>query len=76
MHDAATPINPERDGGLVGNRQLAYTVPNAARALDISDRQAWKLVHEGVIKSIKIGRSRRVTRQALEEYIEGLRSAA
>jgi excisionase family DNA binding protein len=76
MHDAAKPSYPEHDGGPVGDRQLAYTVPRAARALDISDRKAWELVHSGVIKSIKIGRSRRVTRQALEEYIETLEAAA
>jgi excisionase family DNA binding protein len=75
MHDTAKPSNAEHDGGSAGDRQLAYTVPRAARALDISDRKAWELVHSGVIQSIKIGRSRRVTRRALEEYIESLRSA-
>jgi excisionase family DNA binding protein len=76
MHDTATPSNAEHDGGSVSDRQLAYTVPDTAQALSISNRKAWELVHSGVIKSIKIGRSRRVTRKALEEYIASLGAAA
>jgi excisionase family DNA binding protein len=76
MHEVNPLHNSIRSGAGRSDEPLAYSVPRAARALDISDRKAWELVHSGAIKSIKIGRSRRVTRQALEEYIESLRSAA
>lgn len=76
MHRTATPGNAALGTDPLEVEALAYTVPRAARLLDISDRKAWELVHNGTIESIKIGTSRRVTRAALLAYVESLRSAA
>jgi excisionase family DNA binding protein len=76
MHEVSPSHSSTGGGEAQPEEPLAYTVPHAARALDISARKAWELVHSGVIESIKIGRSRRVTRRALEAYVDSLRSAA
>ncbi|MEU7904784.1 helix-turn-helix domain-containing protein [Actinoplanes sp. NPDC049118] len=47
------------------SEQLAFTVPHAAKVLDLSPRTVWYLANTGQIESIKIGRSRRITRAAL-----------
>jgi excisionase family DNA binding protein len=76
MHEAATQRNSTDGVGTPSSDQIAYTVPHAARILDIGDRTAWQLVHSGAIDSIKIGRARRVTRAALMAYIDSLAGAA
>lgn len=56
--------------------QILYDVPNAARVLDLSDRQVWNLVKTGAIKSFKLGNSRRIHREALVEFVDNERGAA
>ena len=55
---------------------MAYTIPEVAEALRVSDRQVAYLVSEGAIESFKIGRSRRIPRDALVAYIDSLRAVA
>ena len=49
---------------------LLYTVEQAAEKLTISRSLCYRLVAEGVIGSMKVGRLRRVPAIALAQYIE------
>ena len=51
-------------------------VPEAAVLMRLGARTVWRMVHDGEIESIKIGRSRRIPRQAVADYIAGRRTAA
>lgn len=51
---------------------MALTVQQLAQALGIGQAFAWELVGRGVIPSVKIGKCRRVTVEALAEYLRGL----
>ncbi len=46
-----------------------YTVPEVARILRVSAQSAWELCWSGGLRSIKIGKSRRVARTALDEWV-------
>jgi len=48
------------------------TVEEVAKILGIGRTRTWSLVMSGEIASVKIGRSRRVRPQALEDYLTGL----
>lgn len=72
MHDSAS--NGNANGANAGT--LALTVPEVSRELRIGVRSAWALVHSGKLPSIKVGKSRRVEREALEQYVRGLREAS
>lgn len=77
MHgDATSDGQRSADTASPANDQIAYKVPQAAKVLDLSARKVWELVYAGEIESIKIGRSRRVTRAALVAYVDRLRGAA
>jgi excisionase family DNA binding protein len=58
----------------VGPR-LVLTVEEAAERLGIGRTLMYALVKAGVVESICIGRLRRIPVDALEEYVEQLRSA-
>lgn len=45
------------------------TIPELAARLRVSERTGWRLVHEGRIRSIKVGRARRVREAALESFL-------
>jgi excisionase family DNA binding protein len=49
--------------------RLLLTARDAAAALAISERKLWELTNGGVIKAVRIGRSVRYARAALEEFI-------
>lgn len=72
MHDSAARGNA--NGANAG--PLALTVPEVSRELKLSIRTAWALVHSGKLPSFKIGRSRRVTREALEQFVRDLREVS
>lgn len=55
--------------------QIAYTVNGAARQLAITERQVYRLIEKGEIRSYKAGRSRRITRTALLEYVDRCEAA-
>ncbi len=50
-------------------------VKTAAEVLDVSRAYAYRLVQEGHIPSVRIGKSLRVPIDGLEEYLAGLREA-
>jgi excisionase family DNA binding protein len=49
---------------------LLLTVEEAARRLDIGRNLAYRLVAEGKLRSIKVGRLRKVPVIALAQYID------
>ena len=49
---------------------LVITVEDLARLLAIGKNTAYQLVRSGTIKSIKVGRTYRIPRAAVEEYLE------
>jgi len=51
-------------------------VPDVARRLGISVRFAWRLVAEGRIRSIRIGRCTRVRPEEVERFLADLESGA
>lgn len=56
---------------------MAFSVKSVAKILDLSERVVWLLVSKGEIPSFKIGdKSRRVSRAALEAYVERLAAQA
>ena len=76
MHADAAERNPANGTTPSGLVPMAYTIPEVAEALRVSDRQVAYLVSEGAIESFKIGRSRRIPRDALVAYIDSLRAVA
>lgn len=56
--------------------QIAYKVPQAAKVIGSSERQMWEFVRKGDVESFKIGKSRRITREALVTFIRQQQNAA
>ncbi len=52
----------------MGN-EILLTVPEAAQRLSIGRSLLYRLLLEGAVASVKIGRSRRVPVSALEEFV-------
>lgn len=52
--------------------QLLYTAEEAGHVLSLSRASVFKLIASGDLESVKIGRSRRVTRSGLERFVEHL----
>jgi excisionase family DNA binding protein len=52
------------------------TVPQVAEILKIGPTKAWELVRTGRLKSVSLGKSRRVPRSAIEEFIDHLKQEA
>jgi excisionase family DNA binding protein len=60
-------------GGLMAaDDQLLYKPENAGAKLDMGRTAIYHLVKTGELRSVKIGRSRRIPAAALEEYVERL----
>ncbi len=55
---------------------LLYRPEDAATALGIGRSKFWKLIASAEIETVRIGRSRRVPAQALEDYVERLRQGS
>lgn len=53
-----------------------YAKPEAAEQLSISERVLDRLIADGVLETVKIGRRRLVPDDALDAYIEHLRATA
>ncbi len=53
---------------------LLYRPEDAATALGIGRSKFWELIATEQIETVRIGRSRRVPAQALEEYVGRLRA--
>jgi excisionase family DNA binding protein len=45
--------------------RLLHTVPHAAAILDLGVSTIWKLIAEGKLPTVRIGRSRRIPHEAL-----------
>ena len=54
------------------SKSLLVSVDDAARLLSIGRTAAWELVRKQKIKSVKIGRTRRVPIVAIQECIQRL----
>jgi excisionase family DNA binding protein len=55
---------------------LLLTVEEAAAELRIARRRIFDLIRDGSLPSVKIGRSRRIRRDDLLEYVAGLARAS
>ena len=55
---------------------VLLTVEEAAELLRIGRTQAYRLVRDGELRSVKIGASRRIPRAALDELVRALLAAA
>jgi len=51
---------------------LTYTIPEVADHLRLGRTTVYRLIGTGELPSIKVGASRRVTRDALQGYVDGL----
>lgn len=60
----------------MAQQHLLYKMEAAAEELAIGRSRIFELVASGEIASVRIGRSRRITRAALEDYVDRLCSHA
>jgi excisionase family DNA binding protein len=51
---------------------LLLTPEQAAAELHIARRRIFEMIADGTLPSVKIGKSRRIARTALEDYVRGL----
>jgi excisionase family DNA binding protein len=51
---------------------LLLTPEQAAAELQIARRRIFEMIADGTLPSVKIGKSRRITRTALEDYVKGM----
>lgn len=56
--------------------RLLYDKPAAAEQLSVSERTVDRLIRDGVLSSVIVGRRRLVPHDALTDYIERLRKAS
>ncbi len=54
---------------------LLYNASQVAALLCCGRTTVWELMRSGKLESVKVGRSRRIPRDAVESYIAGLRDA-
>jgi excisionase family DNA binding protein len=54
------------------SKAILVSVAEAAQMLSIGRTAAWELVRKRKIKSVKIGRTRRLPIAAIEEYVQRL----
>lgn len=69
MPSATVPLPPAGDGE---RRPLLLTVDEAAHMLRIGRTVVYQLIQEGEIRSVKIGRNRRVVATSIGEYVSRL----
>lgn len=55
--------------------RLLYAIPDAADELSISARVMERLISDGEVETVKIGRRRLVPAEALTAYIDRLRAS-
>jgi excisionase family DNA binding protein len=63
-------------GGSAQERKLLVTVEEAAAMLSLGRTLTWALVRKNELRSIQVGRTRRVVVSSLHEYIERQLTAA
>ncbi|MEG8183920.1 helix-turn-helix domain-containing protein [Nocardia terpenica] len=52
------------------------TVQEAAEELEVSPWSVYRLLWDGRVQSVKVGRCRRIVRQSFEDYVSDLIEAA
>jgi excisionase family DNA binding protein len=52
--------------------KLAYRIEEAAALLSLSRSLMYELINAGKIRTIKIGRARRITKRQLDEFLAEL----
>jgi excisionase family DNA binding protein len=57
-------------------KPLAYTMEEAARLLNLSARKMDQLVALRLIRSFKVGKSRRISAESIQEFIKKQEKAA
>lgn len=55
---------------------MLLTAEETARELRIARRRVFELIRAGTLPSVKIGKSRRISRTAIEEYVAKLEASA
>jgi len=60
----------------VTEKRKLHSIPNAADQLSVSPRVLERLIADGEVETVKIGRRRLVPDEALTEYIERLKRAS
>jgi excisionase family DNA binding protein len=72
--DGLTRHNDDRGATLPRDRppRLLLTVEEAAERIGICRAYMFKLIRQGDVRSVKVGRLRRVTPAALEDFVERL----
>lgn len=56
--------------------RVLHSKPEAAAVLSVSERVLERLIADGEVETVKIGRRRLVPHDALTEYVERLRRAS
>lgn len=56
--------------------QRLHRVPAVAKTLDVSEKTVWRMIADGRLERVKIGRSVRVTAESLERYIDEIKAAS
>lgn len=51
--------------------RLAYSMREVAAAIGLSERSVWALIARGELRAVKLGRSVRISREALDELLGG-----
>lgn len=54
---------------------VLLTVEDAALALSLGRTKVYELVESGALRSVKIGRSRRIPAQALHEFVDSIHTS-
>ena len=72
----STTMNGTQPGTLIAPPALAHTVEQAAERVNIPETKLWRAIRDGQLRSFKVGRSRRVSEQALIDYICSLEKLA
>jgi excisionase family DNA binding protein len=68
----ATPVTADAKSRAEKPPRLLLTVEEAAERIGICRSNMFKLIRRGEIQSVKVGRLRRVTPAALEEFVQQL----
>ena len=58
-------------GGEAEMTRAAYSVPEFAEAISVSERLVWRMLARGRIRSFKVGRLRRIPASELERLVGG-----
>ena len=71
----ATLVTADATSRVEGPPRLLLTVEEAADRIGICRSNMFKLIRQGDIQSVKVGRLRRVTPAALEDFVRQLSAA-